>query len=325
MEATKKKVRSIKSKKAGNIESPAVKKNLKSEIFKARYLYLMLLPILIHMIVFKYGPMYGIIIAFKDYKMGRGIIESSWVGLKHFKRLFANPDFYLILRNSIMLNVYDLLVNFPIPIILALLLNEVRNLRFKKTIQNVLYMPHFISWVVLSGIIINVLSPSTGIVNNLITIFGGKPIFFMADNFWWRVVYTLSSTWKESGWATIIYLAAITGVNTELYEAAKIDGAGRFRQAWSVTLPGIRATIAIQIVLRMGSMLGVGFEKVWLLRNDYVRQISEVFATYTYRIGILDMNFSYSTAVGLFQAVVNVILLLTANRIVKALGEEAAV
>ncbi len=297
-------------------------KKLKRDIFNARYLYILLLPVFLYYVVFHYSPMYGIIIAFKDYTIGEGIFGSRWVGFEQFRRLFASTDFYMILRNSILINIYDLIFNFPIPIILALLLNEVMNKKFKSVIQSVLYMPHFLSWVILSGMLIAMLSPSTGIINYIIKSLGAKEIFFMSDKFWWIVVYTFSSTWKEAGWGTIIYLAAISGVNPELYEAARIDGANKFQQVLNVTVPGIRPTISILLILRMGSMISVGFEKVYLLQNDYVRSISEVFSTYVFRMGIERVNYSYSTAVGLFQSLINLILLLSANKIVKMLGDD---
>ncbi len=291
------------------------------DIKRAKYLYIMIAPIVVYLIVCKYLPMGGIVIAFKDFKLGRGIIGSEWVGLKNFQELFRSPDFKLILRNSIMLNVYLVVFTFPIPVILALLLNELRAPRFKRVIQSILYLPHFLSWVVLAGILIAMLSPSSGVVNRIIMFFGGEPIYFMADKTWWVVTFVVSSVWKEAGWGTIIFLAAISGIDMEQYEAARIDGANRFQQVWHITLPAILPTVSIMLILRMGSMMDVGFEHVFMLQNSYVRSVSDVFSVYVYRIGIERLRFSYTSAIGLFQSVVNLIILLGTNFLAKKVSE----
>ena len=292
------------------IGPPDKRDRLWRDIKRAKYLYIMIAPIVVYLIVFKYLPMGGIVIAFKDFKLGRGILGSEWVGLKNFHELFRSPDFKLILRNSIMLNVYLVVFTFPIPVILALLLNELRAPRFKRVIQSILYLPHFLSWVVLSGILIAMLSPSSGVVNRIIMFLGGEPIYFMADKTWWVITFVASSVWKEAGWGTIIFLAAISGIDMEQYEAARIDGANRFQQVWHITLPAILPTVSIMLILRMGSMMDVGFEHVYTLQNSYVRSVSDVFSVYVFRIGIERLRFSYTSAIGLFQSVVNLIILL---------------
>ena len=298
------------------------RKRLFREIKSARYLYLLIIPVMIYILIFKYGPMYGIVMAFKDYKIGDGIWGSAWVGMKHFQALFNSYDFYRVLRNSLLLNVYSVIFQFPVPIILALLLNEVKSTYFKKPVQSILYLPHFLSWVILAGIIIQMLSPSTGIINSIIKFFGGDPIYFMSSKSWWLVVFIVSGIWKESGWGTIIYLAAISGVDSQLYEAAQIDGAGKLRQVWHITMPAIKPTIVILLVMRMGSMMDVGFDQIYMLSNDYVREIADVFSTYIYRMGIENIRYSYTTAIGLFQSVVNLILLAGTNWVAHRLGEQ---
>ncbi len=303
------------------IGPPDKRDRLWRDIKRAKYLYIMIAPIVVYLIVFKYLPMGGIVIAFKDFKLGRGILGSEWVGLKNFHELFRSPDFKLILRNSIMLNVYLVVFTFPIPVILALLLNELRAPRFKRVIQSILYLPHFLSWVVLSGILIAMLSPSSGVVNRIIMFLGGEPIYFMADKTWWVITFVASSVWKEAGWGTIIFLAAISGIDMEQYEAARIDGANRFQQIWHITLPAILPTVSIMLILRMGSMMDVGFEHVYTLQNSYVRSVSDVFSVYVFRIGIERLRFSYTSAIGLFQSVVNLIILLGTNFLAKKVSE----
>ena len=286
----------------------------------AKWLYIMLLPVVIHMVIFRYGPLYGIQIAFKDFKLGDGIWGSAWVGFKHFNRLFKSPDFKLILTNSVMLNVYLVVFTFPIPVVLALLLNEVRKTFFKRTVQTITYLPHFVSWVILGGILIEMLSPSTGVVNRVIKWFGIEPVYFMANSVWWRVMFVISSIWKEAGWGTIIYLAAIAGVSVDQYEAALIDGANRFQQAVCITLPAIMPTVSLLFIMRMASMMDIGFEHVYMLTNTYVRRVSDVFSTYVFRMGIERMEYGYTAAIGLFQTSVNFVLLVITNSISRRLG-----
>lgn len=297
-------------------------KRLWKDIKAAKYLYMLIIPIMIYILIFRYGPMYGVVIAFKDYRIGDGIWGSAWVGLKHFIRLFKSYEFYQILRNSLLLNVYSVVFQFPVPIVLALMLNEVKNRYFKRTVQSILYLPHFLSWVILGGIVIQMVSPSTGIVNTIIKAFGREPIYFMSSKIWWVIIYIVSGIWKEAGWGSIIYLAAISNVDPELYEAAYIDGANKWRQTWHITLPAIKPTIVILLIMRMGSMISVGFDQIYVLSNDYVREVSEVFATYTYRMGIQNVQYSYTSAIGLFQSVVNFIMLLGTNFLAHRMGEQ---
>ncbi|TDF98590.1 ABC transporter permease [Paenibacillus piri] len=287
-----------------------------------KYLYLLLLPILAYYIIFKYAPMFGEIIAFKNYRFADGIWGSQWVGLKHFQRLFTSPDFFKVLKNTLLLNVYGIVFAFPVPIVLAVILNEVRIEWYKRTIQNLLYIPHFISWVVLGGIVIALLSPSTGVVNiALVKLFGIEPIYFMASNFWWPIAFILSGIWQNAGWGTILYLAAMAGIDPQLYEAAKIDGAGKLRRIWHVTLPGIRSTIAILLILRVGQMMDVGFEHIFVMQNKAVYEVSNVISTYVYHVGLEGAQYSYTTALGLFQSVIGLILIVSVNKIIKAMGE----
>ena len=305
---------------------PPVTRSRLSRVWKIvrrdRYLYAFMVPVLAYFLMFKYGPMYWTLIAFKNYRLADGLAGSPWVGLANFHKLFTSPDFIKILRNTLLLNLYSLVFGFPIPVILAVMLNEVHNVAFKKATQSFLYLPHFISWVIMGGILTQMLSPSSGVINMFLhNVSGMTPYYFMAHNTSWVVVFVLSGIWKEAGWGTIIYLAAITGVDLELYEAAKIDGAGKLKQIWHVTLPGIRGTVAIMLILKMGSMMDVGFEQIYALMNNAVLDVSDVISTYVYRIGIQNIQYSYTTALGLFQSVIALILILTANKIVKMLGE----
>jgi putative aldouronate transport system permease protein len=296
---------------------------LSRDVRRDRWLYVFMVIPLAYFVIFKYIPMYGVIIAFKDFRIVRGIFGSAWVGLQQFQRLFRTPDFYKILRNTLFLNIIGLVLRWPVPIILAILLNEVRFSLFKRVNQSVLYLPHFISWVVLAGIFIQMLSPSTGVVNMILKALGLAPIYFMASNFWWPIMYVFSGIWQGAGWGSILYLAAISGIDPELYEAARIDGAGKLAQTWHITLPGIKATIAIMLILRMGGMMDVGFEHIYNMMNPAVYEVSDVFSTYVYRIGIQGAQYSYTTAVGLFQSVVSLVLVISANKITRALGENS--
>lgn len=304
----------------GTIASRSRKSILWRDIKASSWLYLMLLPVIAHMIIFRYGPMYGIQMAFKDFRIGDGIWGSAWVGMKHFTRLFKSPDFKMILTNSLMMNVYLVVFTFPIPIILALLMNEVRMAFYKRSVQTLMYLPHFVSWVIISGILIEMLSPSTGVINRMLSVFGISPIYFMADKVWWRIMFVVSAVWKDAGWGTIIYLAAIAGVDVEQYEAARIDGARRFKQAWYITLPAIMPTVSLLLIMRMASMMDLGFEHVYTMMNNFVRPVAEVFSTYNFRMGIERMEYSYTTAIGLFQTSINFILLIITNNISRKLG-----
>ncbi|MBW5447412.1 ABC transporter permease subunit [Cohnella sp. CFH 77786] len=287
------------------------------------WLYLFLLPGLSFFLLFKYAPLYGEILAFKDFRIVDGIWNSPWAGFKHFDRLFHDEEFWTILRNTLLLNLYNIVFVFPAPIVLALLLNELRLAWYKRLVQNLLYLPNFISWVVLGGIVVTVLSPSTGVVNHILArVFGIDPVYFMVSTFWWPIVFTLSSIWQTAGWGTILYSAAMAGIDPGLYEAARIDGAGKARQIWHITLPGIRGTIAILLILQMGRMMDVGFEQVYNMQNAAVYSVSDVISTYVYRIGLQGAQYSFATAVGLFQGVIGLILVLTVNQIIKKMGED---
>ena len=294
-------------------------KNLRRD----RWLYIFLIIPIAYYIVFKYVPMYGAVIAFKDYKIGLGIFGSRWVGLEQFSRLVKSPDFYRIIKNTLLLNIYALIFGFPVPIILAILLNEVRSKLYKRINQSILYLPHFISWVVLAGIFIQILSPSTGIINMILRFFGIKPIYFLASNFWWPIMFVISGIWQGAGWGSIIYLAAVSGIDPELFEAARIDGANKFRQIWHITLPGIKATIAIMLILRMGSMMDIGFEHIFNLQNAAVYDVSDVISTFVFRTGIRGGQYSYTTAIGLFQSVISLVLVFSANKVTRMLGENS--
>lgn len=288
---------------------------------KHKYLYLLLLPGVLWYFIFRYLPMYGVIIAFKNYNFSKGIWGSPWVGLKHFEFLFQNQDFYNIVRNTLVINLYELMFAFPVPVILALLLNEMRSVLFKRTIQTVVYFPHFLSWVVFGGIIIQILSPNEGLVNNLLRYFGYEPVFFLSKSEYFRPIVVVSSILKESGWGAIIYLAALSSIDTEQYEAATIDGANRWQKLVSITLPGIRNTILIMLILKVGYLLDVGFEQIYILYNPSVYDVGDVLSTYIYRVGLQSAQFSITAAIGLFQSVIGFFLIWGTNRLAKKFSE----
>ena len=281
----------------------------------------MLIPGLASLILFHYIPMYGISMAFQDFNVVKGFFRSPWIGFDNFAYLLKSREFYAILRNSILISLYRMFWGFPVPIILALMLNEVKNIYYKKTIQTILYLPHFISWVVIVGIVYNFLSPSTGIINHIIKSFGGEPIAFLQEEKYFRSILVISDIWKGSGWGTIIYLAAISGIDESLYEAAIIDGATRMQRIRYVTIPGIMSTIIVLLILRSGSILRNGFEQIFLMYSPLVYDVADVFETYTYRVGLREGRFSYATAVGMFQSIVGLILIWTTNRLSRKFGE----
>ncbi|MEI2396687.1 MULTISPECIES: ABC transporter permease [Paenibacillus] len=287
-----------------------------------RWLYIMLLPGLLYFITFKYVPMYGILLAFKNYQPFLGFVDSEWVGMKHFDRFFGDPLFWKLLKNTFVLAAYNILFFFPLPIVLALMLNELRSQTYKKTIQTLVYIPHFMSWVVIVSIAYLFFTTEGGLVNEAIASVGGEKIQFLLSPGWFRTFITGEVMWKETGWGTIIFLAALAGVDTQLYEAAKIDGAGRMRQLWHITLPAIRSTIVILLILRLGNFLDTGFEQIFLMLNPLNREVGEVFDTYVYTTGISQGEYSYSTAVGLFKSVVGLVLVFGSNFLAKRFGEE---
>lgn len=276
-------------------------------------LYLLISPVIAYFIIFYYLPLYGVQIAFKDFSAVKGIWDSPWVGLKHFNRFFDSYYFWRLIKNTLGIGLYQLAVGFPVPIILALMINEVRSTKFKRTVQTVTYAPHFLSTVVMVGMLVIFLSPTTGLVNQVIRLLGGEPIAFMQEPGWFKTVYVFSDVWQQMGWGSIIYLAALTGIDPQLHEAAKVDGASKLRRIWHINLPGIRPTITILLILSMGSIVSVGFEKIFLMQNEINNESSDVIATYVYRSGILGAQYSFSTAVGLFNSIINFILLITVN------------
>ena len=293
----------------------------KKSVWKNWQLYIMCLPAVIYFLIFAYKPMYGIIIAFKNYSMRKGIMGSPWIGFGNFERLFSSYWFPIILKNTLTLSGLTLILGFPIPILLALILNEVQNSRFRKGFQTISYAPHFISTVVLCGMLTLFLSPSSGVINRFITMLGGEHINFLQEPSMFKWVYVLSGVWQEMGWGSIIYIAAITNIDQGLYDAATIDGAGRWRKMWHITLPGIRETIAIVYIMKIGQMMSLGFEKIILLYNGMTYETADVISTYIYRMGLMQMNYSYSSAVGLFNSVINLVLLVVANKVSKRLFE----
>ncbi|QCT01491.1 ABC transporter, permease protein [Paenibacillus algicola] len=287
-----------------------------------KYLYIMMIPVIAYYVIFQYGPMYGAIIAFKDYSPMKGVMDSEWVGLAHFQSFFESYYFWRILKNTLILSLYSLCFEFPAPIILALLINEVRNKRFKSIVQSVTYMPHFISLIVICGIIKD-FTNSGGLINTFITYLGGDGQAMLQKPELFRSIYIISDIWQGMGWTSIIYLAALMNVDQEQFEAARIDGAGRLRQIWNISIPGILPTIIIMLILRIGNLLSVGFEKIILLYNPAIYDTADVISTFVYRKGLLEFGWSYSAAVGLFNSVVNLILLVLANRLSKKFSENS--
>ena len=300
----------------------ARRKERMKNIKKNKLIYLMIAPGIIYFLIYKYFPMYGLIIAFQDYKPYLGISGSEWVGFQHFQRLFQDPDFWMIFKNTIVLFILQLVIAFPIPIILALMLNEVRSNLYKRSVQTLIYIPHFMSWVVIVSISYVMLTLDGGIINSILRVMGFGQINFLLSEEWFRPMYILQIIWRESGWGTIIFLAAIAGVDPQLYEAAKIDGASRLRQIWHITLPSIRSVIIILLILKIGDVLELGFEHVYLLLNSSNRAVAEIFDTYVYTAGLQQGQFSYSTAVGFFKGIVGLILVVGANKLAKKYGEE---
>ncbi|NOU84326.1 ABC transporter permease subunit [Paenibacillus sp. LMG 31460] len=291
-------------------------------IARDRWLYFMLLPGVIYFILFKYLPMWGVLIAFKNYQPFLGFWHSDWVGLKHFTRFFSEPTFWMLFKNTVILALYNLVFFFPLPIVVALMLNEVRKEFLKRFVQTLVYIPHFFSWVVVVGIFYILFTVEGGVVNELIVKVGGERVNFLISSEWFRTMIMTEVVWKETGWGTIIFLAALAGVDPGLYEASKIDGAGRWRQLWHITLPAIRSTIIILFILRLGHFMDTGFEQIILMLNAMNREVGEVFDTYVYSAGINQSQFSYSTAVGLFKSVVGLVLVLATNALAKKTGEE---
>ncbi|MGP0583402.1 ABC transporter permease [Paenibacillus timonensis] len=295
---------------------------LRKRLWRNKWLYLMLLPGVLYFIIFKYFPMYGLIISFQDYKPYDGIQGSEWVGLEHFRRLFTEPDFMVILKNTVILFALNLFIYFPVPIILALMLNELRGHFFKRLFQTFVYLPHFMSWVIIVSITYVMVTMDGGIINELLVYFGLEKINFLLNPEWFRPMYILQVIWREAGWGTIIYLAGMAAIDPGLYEAARMDGAGRMRQVWHITLPSIRGVIITLFILKIGHVLDLGFEHVYLLLNSMNRQVAEIIDTYVYTAGLRQGQYSYSTAIGFFKSVIGLILVMLVNKLSKKIGEE---
>lgn len=290
------------------------------QIKRCRYLYLLLLIPLIYYFCFHYMPLYGVLIAFKDYNIGKGVWGSPWVGGKWFGKFLTDPYFWKLVRNTLLLNIYGLLWGFPIPIILAIMLNEVSHARYKRLIQTVSYLPHFISTVVVCGMVVNFLSLD-GVINQFVSALGLNKVQFLMDPKYFRTIFTASGIWQTCGWTSIIYLASLTSVDQEILEAAMIDGANRWQRIRNVTLPSITPTISIMLIMQLGKLMTLGYEKILLLYNGSTYETADIISTYVYRRGILNNDFSYATAVGLFQSVVGVLLLVISNKVSKKLSD----
>ena len=290
-------------------------------IWAAKYLYLMFLPVFVYYIMFRYAPMAGLAIAFKDFNAFLGFGRSPWVGFKYFNQFFHSIYLWRLVRNTLLINLYDLAFNFPAAIILALLLNEVEWRRFKRVAQTVTYLPYFVSSVVIASMVVQFLSPSSGIINHLIASLGGERQYFMTQPGAFRPIYTVMNLWKNIGWNSIIFLAAISGINAELYEACMIDGGGYLRRMWHVTLPGISGTVVVLIIMRLGHVMDAGYETILLLQNNANLETSDVIGTYVYRRGLKGGEYSYGTAVGMFQSVIGFTMVIAANYLSRRYSE----
>lgn len=284
-------------------------------------LYLFLVPAVVILFVFRYVPMVGLQIAFRDYSPVLGFWNSPWVGLEHFRRFFSSAEFWRLLSNTLLLSFYQLIVMFPIPILLALMMNQLRSQGYKKFVQTIIYAPHFISTVTLVGIMFVFLSPRTGMINSVISLLGGEPIFFMGEPEWFQHLYVGSSLWQSAGWGTIVYLAALTAISPELHEAAIVDGATKLQRIRHIDLPGILPTAVVMLILNLGNIMSLGFEKAFMMQTALNISKSEIISTYVYKVGLLGAQFSFSTAVGMFNSVINLILIISVNRITKRVND----
>lgn len=303
--------------------TPRKKETFIGNLSKHKEYYIMLIPGLLFFLVFCYGPMYGLIIAFQDYYPLKGISGSEFVGLKHFKALFSDPFFLTVLKNTLIISFYKLLIGFPAPILLCLALNEIKNVKFKKVVQSVSYLPHFVSWVVVSGIIIEFLSPSRGPINILLQNLGFDSIFFLAEAKYFRGVLVLSDVWKGIGWGSIVYLAAVTGVDPALYEAADMDGAGRIKKIIHITLPALVPIITVMLIMQSGKILNDSFEQVYNFLTPSTYSVGDVISTFVYRMGIQNMQYSFTTAVDLFKNIISFILVILTNYIARKTNDYA--
>lgn len=287
-----------------------------------RWLYIMLLPCVVYFLIFRYGPMFGLVMAFENYQPFLGFFKSQWVGFDHFRRFFADDSFFLLLKNTVLLGTYNLVFFFPLPIIISLMLNELRNVVYQRVVQTLIYIPHFLSWVVVASLTVTLFNTNNGAINNVIASIIGHKINILSEPGWFKTLLIGQTMWKETGWGTIIFLAALTGIDPELYNAAKIDGANRWQQLWAITFPAIKTTVVTLLILRLGHFLNTGFEQIFLMINPLNRNAGEVFDTYVYTMGIQSGQMSYSAAVGLFKSIASLVLVLTANKIAKKAGEE---
>jgi putative aldouronate transport system permease protein len=299
-----------------------IKPPLLTDMWKNRWLYIIMVPGLAYFLIYKYLPMLGLVMVFQDYKPIFGITRSQWVGLKHFYRLFTDPSFFMLFRNTLIIAVLNLVLYFPFTILLALLLNEVRAMFFKRFIQSVTYMPHFLSWVVIASLTYKLLSQEVGIVSGIMKVLGKETIPFLSSRDWFRSIIVIQGIWRDLGWGSIIFLAAIAGIEQEMYEAAIVEGATRLQNIWYVTLPSIKPTIITILILRLGRFLELGFEQIIVQINPMNRAVGEIFDTYIYTMGVVGGQYSYNTAVGMFKALVGAVLVIGANIFAKRLGEE---
>ncbi|OXM88344.1 ABC transporter permease [Paenibacillus rigui] len=308
--------------RAGERRQAEQKRGWLSYYGKYKVMYLLSLPGILYFLLFKYTPLLGSVMAFQNYNIFAGIWKSEWVGLDNFQRMFEYADFLRILNNTLAIGFYSLVFAFPIPIILALMMNELRNQMYKRFVQTAVYLPHFLSWVVVGGIVIEILSPTNGVVNYLIRQTGHEPIYFMGEDSYVRSIIVGSGIWRNAGWSTIIYLAAMSSINPDLYEAAQMDGANRWRQAFSITLPSILPTITVLFLLQIGNFLDLGFENIFVFLNPLNTARGDILDTYIYRVGLIQREYSYTTAIGLFKSVIGFLLIVTANLFSKkATGE----
>jgi len=316
---------------AGGVKSAKAPANVKSgsktwkTMKEYKVLYLLMIPGILYFILFRYMPMFGLVIAFKDYNIFKGIWASDWVGLENFKELVHSRDFWNVMKNTITISFTKILIGFPIPVLLAILLNEIRNIKFKKVVQTCIYLPHFLSWVVIGGIMLNLFSPVFGVAGQIFKVLGMEPINIMAKKgtIFWVVIF--SDVWKEAGWSTIVFLAALTQVDLNLYEAARMDGANKLQQMVHITLPAISSIVIVMLILRIGKIMNAGFEQILVLQNPITMESIDIFDTYVYREGLGRGSYSFAAAVDMFKSVVALILVTSANKISKLFGEEGIV
>lgn len=309
--------RTLGQKRAKKEPAPTLSAKLRFKPGRDIPVYMLILPAALLLFVFHYLPIYGIVISFQDFSPFKGLLKSDWVGFKHFAQFLTDSNFWRVFKNTIVINLMQIIIGFPIPILFAIFLNELWSNKFKKVVQTVSYLPHFISWVVAASIIVTMLSPSSGLINKAIEAFGGEPVYFLAKQEYFRMIIVLTAVWKELGMQSVYYIAALASIDTELYEAAKIDGAGKIKQAIHVTLPGLLPIISVLLILKIGQMVTIGFEQIFLLYNPLVYDVGDVISTYTYRLGIEQTQYSLTTAIGVSQSIVNFILVFLANKLSK--------